>query len=185
MAQWERRIKMNLKATINNKEYNLVNGVTFSEEYNETLDSGSIIIVGVPKDNNLRPFDDVFIYNTDSEFKGYKSRKKDYFEVHTKVIHPNILIDKEELDWIYEHGWTIGSLRFVYYKNNVKQSTLMKLRRTTNPLKYEIATIDGSTYASLTDDGVGHYLYNYTSIPLYAQRGYFEYFTFTYNADNI
>ena len=68
MAQWERRIKMNLKATINNKEYNLVNGVTFSEEYNETLDSGSIIIVGVPKDNDLRPFDDVFIYNTVSEF---------------------------------------------------------------------------------------------------------------------
>ena len=61
---------MNLKATINNKEYNLVNGVTFSEEYNETLDSGSIIIVGVQKDNDLRPFDDVFIYNTDSEFKG-------------------------------------------------------------------------------------------------------------------
>ena len=61
MAQWERRIKMNLKATINNKNYDLVNGVTFSEEYNETLDSGSIIIVGVPKDDDLRPFDDVFI----------------------------------------------------------------------------------------------------------------------------
>ena len=176
---------MKLKCTINNKEYNLVNGVTFSEEYNETLDSGSIIIDGVVKDDELRPFDDVFIYDTDSEFKGYKSRKKDYFEVHTQVIHPNILIDKKELNWIYEHGWTRGSLQFVYFKNNVKQTTLMKLRRYTNPVRYEIATVDGSTYASLTDDGIGHYLYNYTSTPLFAQRGYFEYFTFTYNADTI
>ena len=185
MAQWERRIRMNLKTTINNKNYDLVNGVTFSEEYNETLDSGSIIIVGVPKDNDLRPFDDVFIYDKESEFNGYKSRKKDYFEVHNQVIHPNILIDKKELNWIYEHGWTRGSLQFVYYKNNVKQSTLMKLRRYTNPVRYEIATVDGSTYASLTDDGSGHYVYNYTSTPLFAQRGYFEYFVFTYNADNI
>ena len=61
MAQMERRINMKLKCMINNKEYDIVNGATFSEEYNETLDSGSIILDGVEKDNDLRPFDDVFI----------------------------------------------------------------------------------------------------------------------------
>ena len=55
---------MKLKCTINNKDYDIVNGATFSEEYNETLDSGSIIIDGVAKDNELSPFEDVFIYDT-------------------------------------------------------------------------------------------------------------------------
>lgn len=62
---------MNLKCKINGKEYNIAQGATFAEEYNETLDSGTIIIPHVKKIRNLMPFDDVFIYDSKSEFKGY------------------------------------------------------------------------------------------------------------------
>lgn len=62
---------MNLKCKINGKEYNVAQGATFAEEYNETLDSGTIIIPHVKKIRDLMPFDDVFIYNSKSEFKGY------------------------------------------------------------------------------------------------------------------
>lgn len=60
---------MKLKCEINGKIYDIVQGATFSEEYNETLDSGSIIIDQVPKIEGLKPFDDVFIY--DGDFQGY------------------------------------------------------------------------------------------------------------------
>ena len=60
---------MNLKCKINGIEYkNLVQGFNLSEEYNETLDSASIILSDVKK-IDLKPYDDVFIY--DGEFNGY------------------------------------------------------------------------------------------------------------------
>lgn len=60
---------MNLKCKIHGKEFPTVQGITFSEEYNETLDSGSLIIAHVPKIKKLRPYDDVYIY--DNEFNGF------------------------------------------------------------------------------------------------------------------
>ncbi len=65
---------MNLRATINGKQYDILQGATFAEEFNETLDSGSIVISGVEKINDLLPYDDVYIYSfTDPnyKFKGY------------------------------------------------------------------------------------------------------------------
>lgn len=62
---------MNLKCYVKGKEYNLVQGVTVVEEYNETLDSGTIIIDQVEKIDDLQPYDDVFIY--DGDFKGYSN----------------------------------------------------------------------------------------------------------------
>lgn len=60
---------MNLKCKINGIEYlDIVQGLNISEEYNETLDSASIIISNVPK-MDLRPYDDVYIY--EGEFTGY------------------------------------------------------------------------------------------------------------------
>ena len=52
---------------INNKEYTnyLVEGFTFEEELNETLDSGSIILSQINK-LDIKPFDDVIIHNGDS-----------------------------------------------------------------------------------------------------------------------
>lgn len=65
---------MDLRATINGIQYDILQGATFAEEFNETLDSGSIIINNVQKIKDLMPYDDVFIYSfTDPEykFKGY------------------------------------------------------------------------------------------------------------------
>lgn len=60
---------MNLKCMINGVEYVdvIVQGITFSEEYNETLDSGSVILNHVEKIENLLPYDDVFIYDSTLE----------------------------------------------------------------------------------------------------------------------
>ena len=63
---------MRLKCNIHGKEYDIVQGATFSEEYNETLDSGSIILAHI-KDRieDLKSYDDVFIYSDDYLFTGY------------------------------------------------------------------------------------------------------------------
>lgn len=61
---------MDLRATINGIQYDILQGATFAEEYNETLDSGSIIINNVSKIKGLMPYDDVFIYSfTDKDYK--------------------------------------------------------------------------------------------------------------------
>ena len=62
---------MKLKCRIKEKEYDIVQGATFSEEYNETLDSGSIILDHISKIKGLKPFDDVYVWNADEEFNGY------------------------------------------------------------------------------------------------------------------
>lgn len=67
---------MNLKCKINGKEYLLSQGVTFSEEYNETLDSATIIISQIPKIEDIQPYDDVYIY--DNEFDGYGRQKEEF-----------------------------------------------------------------------------------------------------------
>ena len=63
---------MNLKCNIKGKEYDLVQGVTITEEYNETLDSASIIVDQVEQIEDLQPYDDVYIY--EGEFKGYSNK---------------------------------------------------------------------------------------------------------------
>lgn len=67
MAEGERRIDMKLVAEINGIKYNVVDGATFSEQWNETLDSGAIIIDQVEMIEGLKPFDDVYITNSDYE----------------------------------------------------------------------------------------------------------------------
>lgn len=62
---------MELKCRIKGITYDIVIGATFSEEYNETLDSGSIIIPHVKKIFDLAPYDDVYIWNADENFNGY------------------------------------------------------------------------------------------------------------------
>lgn len=59
---------MNLTVRIHDIEYtNAAQGVTFSEEYNETLDSGSIRLTHIKQIANLRPYDDVYIYQSAPE----------------------------------------------------------------------------------------------------------------------
>lgn len=57
---------MRLKAAINGQIYDIVEGATFAEEHSETLDSGTIIIDKVSK-FDLRPYDDVFIFDADED----------------------------------------------------------------------------------------------------------------------
>ena len=63
---------MNLKVRIHDKEYEIAQGATFSEEYNETLDSGAIRISHViGQIDKLRPYDDVYIYESGYDFNEY------------------------------------------------------------------------------------------------------------------
>lgn len=92
---------MKLKCKTNNTEYeNIVSGATFSEEFNETLDSGSIILSHVPRIKDLKPYDDVFIYNAEEKFNGYINKGDIVpFEAESSTKLGNILpgAQKEEI----------------------------------------------------------------------------------------
>lgn len=64
---------MNLTVRIQNTEYtgNMVQGITFSEEYNEQLDSGSIRLAHVAQIKDLKPYTDVYIYESGYAFDDY------------------------------------------------------------------------------------------------------------------
>ena len=72
---------MDLRSYINGKEYKdkMVQGIVVSEEYNETLDSATVILSQIPKIEDLRPYDDFFIY--EGEFKGYNKNRSIYHNV--------------------------------------------------------------------------------------------------------
>lgn len=73
---------MKLKCRIKGKEYDFVQGNDFSDEFNETLDSSSIILSNVDKIEDLDILDDVYIFNADEEFGGFynPSSKTEYKE---------------------------------------------------------------------------------------------------------
>ena len=62
---------MKLKCRINEVDYDLVQGCTFTENFNETLDSAVICIDQIPEIIDLKPYTDVYIWNADEEFNGY------------------------------------------------------------------------------------------------------------------
>lgn len=64
---------MELVCKIKGTFYNITTGAAFSEEYNETLDSGTIIIPQTRK-IDLSPYDDVYIWNSDEDFDGYYNK---------------------------------------------------------------------------------------------------------------
>ena len=75
---------MNLKCRINEKEYDVVvQGTTFSDEYNETLDSGSIILDHIEEIKDLKPYDDVYIYeNYEGEFPRSDTERRYYAKLN-------------------------------------------------------------------------------------------------------
>ena len=84
---------MDLRATINGIQYDIIQGATFAKEFNETLDSGSIIISGVEKLKNLTPYDDTFIYSfTDKSYK-FKGYPFDETNVRPK-FYRHLLVDQ-------------------------------------------------------------------------------------------
>lgn len=85
---------MKLYCVIDDIRYEIVSGATFSEEYNETLDSGTITLDQVEKIENLEPFDDVYIYDEETNGnKFYKHMLIDSFqeELNNLNIVPKLL----------------------------------------------------------------------------------------------
>lgn len=175
---------MKLKCRINEIEYDIVNGATFSEEYNETLDSGNIIITGVERLTNLRPFDDVFIYNADAEFKGYKSRNYFFTEVHTTSnSNRTITINGEELRKIWANGFNRESLYLQYYEGGVAKKSLFSLKSTDGE-NFEIAKYGVATYYVLTRNSDDDYIFDYGTNFGY-ETASFEFFTFRSNMPSV
>ena len=72
---------MKLKCKINEKIYDIVQGCSFTDNYEETLDSGTIILSQIPKIEDLDPYDDVFIWDSEKfDFDGFQN-----YEI---IIHP-------------------------------------------------------------------------------------------------
>ena len=97
---------MNYYVYINGKTHRLVQGFTLTEEYNETLDSGTIIISNSSQ-LDLNPYDDVFIFG---EWCGYYDKvdnvvkpligKKFIFKGYP-IRYPNY--DTGEMPAFYRH----------------------------------------------------------------------------------
>ena len=74
---------MDLFCTINGIEHKIMQGCTFSEEFNETLDSGVIILPEEHKIKDLLAYDDVYVYTkvykngNEISFKGYPFNEDD------------------------------------------------------------------------------------------------------------
>lgn len=130
---------MNLNIKINGKVYdkNMIQGITISEEYNETLDSCVVVLSQIKTIDDFYPYDDVFIYEGD--FIGYNSGE--YFEYKIgysvsdteKIItipnemmkriieNPNkkngigLYVDKDPTNINYRTTFTIKNIQNVYY----------------------------------------------------------------------
>ena len=165
---------MKLKCKINNKEYDIVQGATFSEEYNETLDSGSIIIDQVPKINDLKPFDDVYIY--DGEFKGY-AYKNDLtlsIDAYTNILSSGIemYVSKSYFTEYEIKSWNI-SMRIMFGSKeynviyDIAEQNESSIKLDVNLSKNSIFIFnkiqDGTLPESfiLTDNKNGYYYYKY------------------------
>ena len=58
---------MNLRCKIEGKIYDVCQGASFSEKYNETLDSATINLAHIVEPINAKPYDDVFIWSIEGE----------------------------------------------------------------------------------------------------------------------
>ncbi len=91
---------MNYKCNIHGIEQKLVQGFTISEEYNETLDSGSVVIGASPYIEDLEPYDDVFIYSekdmngNDFVFRGYPVNETNYPNGTMPQYYKHLLVDQ-------------------------------------------------------------------------------------------
>ncbi len=149
---------MKLKCNINNKEYDIVQGATFSEEYNETLDSGSIILTHVKRIKDLRRFDDVFIYSTENGhgFNGYSY--KNY--TRNLPITLNSTSITTETDTITIDG--AEALRFELVKDEYSNTNRIKYYSVVDNLYYkkEEGQFQKAFYPDYKNNGEGTFLGN-------------------------
>ena len=122
---------MKLKVRINNQEFsgNLVQDCTFTEEYTETLDSATIILTQVKKIKDLKPYDDVYIYDIENgynnRFVGFDDKGNLYNEDETLLkdyqikFYKHMLVDQfteERLDLQYDEETNTCSSKLYKYK---------------------------------------------------------------------
>jgi hypothetical protein len=90
---------MNLKCRINGVDYeNVSQGETFADEFNETLDSGSLIISHQHFLEDLKPYDDVYVWDAKYEFIGYNND-----ELYMKKNEENIVFKYNWENWEFEN----------------------------------------------------------------------------------
>ena len=83
-----------MKCFINGKEFNVVEGATFSEEYNEKLDSGAIILSQVEK-QDFKPYQDVYVMSDEDSINVIPDNKYNYFEFKINLINQTITYQNE------------------------------------------------------------------------------------------
>lgn len=144
---------MKLKCNINNKEYDIVQGATFSEEYNETLDSGSIILTHVKRIKDLRRFDDVFIYSTENGhgFNGYSYKN---YNRNLPITLKSTSITTET-DTITIDG--AEALRFELVKDEYSNTNSIKYYNRIDNLYYEKSDFQ-KQYPDYKNNGEGTFL---------------------------
>ena len=148
MMEGARRINMKLKCRIHEQDYDIVAGAAFSEEYNETLDSGTIIVDQYPKIVGLKPYDDVYIWNSDDNFYGY-------YNVGDKLLASNVGATAD---------FTLGSSASGMYSDKIITDPNMPNNMNVNDdyvgfYSHRIAD-DGRTYPSIIDLWLACFLYS-------------------------
>lgn len=159
------KINMNFYVRINNIEHKLVQGLTISEEYNETLDSGNIIISNSLQ-LDLNPYDDVFIYgewcgeyhnengkmvlkpnyNKKFVFKGYPVDNSNYLPDELPFFYKHFLLDQftEEIIIL---GDSYENTRYKYTIDLFSETKGLEVIQAPNisvtqPLKDKINSVD-------------------------------------------
>lgn len=94
---------MNLTVRIHDKEYTqeVAQGTTFTEEYNETLDSGTVRLSHIKGQiTGLRPYDDVYIYESGYDFDTNIAKWQNGGEQKDSPFYRHLLVDQFSEDVI-------------------------------------------------------------------------------------
>lgn len=98
--------------------FDIVQGATFSEEYNETLDSGNIIIVSKERQLNIKPYDDVIIFDKDVQptYIGWSSTLTEIYKGQDgRGFYRHLLVNNFSEEIIYQGDTSnINSASFKY-----------------------------------------------------------------------
>ena len=177
---------MKLKCKINNQEYDITQGCTFAEEYNETLDSGSIIISQVAQIKDLKPFDDVFIY--DGDFNGYSIKKQSInikTELYSYTRSSWTYKISDSIDFLKEHNGVTQNIVFSVY------STLLGVQKLTLTLKWNGISFRTSSGNQQFDGRVltkydGYYLVTFNRFTQWKRNSIkCDKFQFTWDVEDI
>lgn len=144
MREGGHKINMELKSKINGKVYYPAQGCTFKEEYNETLDSGTIILAQVPNKINLKPYDDVYIYDNDFIGHPYEEEEIALSTSFKDGIFPNykniIIKETENLKKIvtFINDIVSSDIRVNFYREFTEENKILTCTLEYNKEKDEI-----------------------------------------------